>query len=60
MYTVHEELVRQLQQEMLTDAASRRVAERVHAAQRWQRTEAWAKRRRLRAERASREANEAR
>jgi hypothetical protein len=60
MYTVHEELVRQRQREMLANAASRRVAERVHAAQRWQRTEAWAKRRRLRAERASREVNDAR
>ena len=60
MYTVHEELVRQLQQELLAGAASRRVADRVHAARRWQRTEAWATRRRLRAERASREVTDAR
>ena len=60
MYTVHEELVRQRQRAMLADAASRRVAERVHAAHRWQRTEAWAKRHRQRAEQTSTEVNDAR
>jgi hypothetical protein len=59
MNDVFEELVRQRQREYQADAANRRLADRVQAVHRWQRAEAWVARRRVKAERASREANNA-
>ena len=59
MNSMYEELVRQRQREDLADATNRRLADRVQAAHRWRRAEAWAARRRRDAERAQREANDA-
>ena len=59
MNVMYEELARQRNREQLAQAATQRLAYRVNAAHRWQRVEAWVVRRRLRAERASREANDA-
>jgi hypothetical protein len=59
MNSLYEELAHQSQRQHLAEAASQRLAYRVNTAHRWQRAEAWVARRRVRAERASREASEA-
>lgn len=58
MNTLYEDSARHRQRQQLAESASRRLAYRVSAAQRWQRAETWVARRRVRAERATREASD--